>query len=133
MLLPSNAATTWLEPLRRGRDGRARKRRGCSRRSASSARVMPSNMNVIATTWARNHVVDSIAAYQATVPKPKKTVARTATPRRLGQARGHAPRQCHVDRAEQDAEQLRVRGQAEDAPRTACSRIAGSGGNGSSA
>ena len=31
-----------------------------------------------ATTWARNHVEPSIAAYQATVPKPKKSVPRAA-------------------------------------------------------
>jgi hypothetical protein len=28
------------------------------------------NRNVDATTWARNHVEPSIAAYQATVPNP---------------------------------------------------------------
>ena len=32
----------------------------------------------------------------------------------IRQPSGHAPRQCHVDRAEKDTEQLRVRGQAED-------------------
>ncbi len=41
-----------------------------SRRSASSAAVMARNSSVLASTCAWNHVVPSMAAYHATVPKP---------------------------------------------------------------
>jgi hypothetical protein len=45
--------------------------------------VIPRKTNVMAMTWARNHVVESIEAYQWTVPNAKKSVATKPAPRLL--------------------------------------------------
>ena len=86
---------------------------------------------MIATTWARNQVVDSIAAYQWTVPNAKKIVASADTARcsvrrvvsRQARPTLIAPRMTPISWASVARPKMATKGS---------STIAGSGGNGSS-
>ena len=103
-----------------------------ARRSASSARVMASNRNVMATTWARNQVVREHRGVPGTVPKRRRR--RQERRGRLGgDARQHPPAQADVDGAHDHAHQLRVRAPGRTPPRTAAARRPAAAGTGSSA
>ena len=63
-------------------------------RSPPSAIPTATSSGASATTWAKNHVVPRPAAYQTTVPKPKKTVTASRTGRPTGRrprAHQHSP------------------------------------------
>ena len=83
--------------------------------------------------WARYQVVPSCAAYQKTVPNAKKTVVAKPDRGETGSPPSIHQQSADVDRGEDREDRLVVRGEAPDAPRTAASTSAGSGGNGRSA
>ena len=100
--------------------------------SAPSATPTASSRNVTATTWAKNQVVPSWAAYQNTVPKPKKTVVASRTRRETG-SRPSAHQASPTSIApSSDRDRPDVGGQAPDRHERQ-EQIAGRGGNGSSA
>ena len=89
------------------RDDRPRRRRAPRRRRRPPGRRRAPRRprgggTSTATTWAKNQVVPSCAAYQSTVPKPKKIVVASADPARIAQPAEHPPGEPDVERAEHD-------------------------------
>ena len=89
-------------------------------------------MNPTATTWAKNQVVPSWAAYQRTVPNAKKIVVAIRIRRETG-SRPSAHHAIPTSTAPVRAETARMSVPMPQMATNGTSTIAGSGGNGRSA